>query len=128
MDIKVTVSGPMFNGDPARVLDKAIGQVIIAVSKAGVNEVKADLTPGHGYQTGKFRKTISRRKRGMVGTIYSKNTMISKWLEGGSSLIKRKSSFRGYGIWGPATQRTDRTAGEEARAIVAELVRELGGR
>ena len=128
MDIKVTVTGPMFNGDPARVLSKAIDQVIIAVSKAGVNEVKAELSPGHGVQSGAFRKTISRRKRGKVGTVYSKNTMISKWLEGGSSLIKRPTRFRGYGIWGPATQRTDRTAGEEARAITAELVRELGGR
>ena len=127
MNITVKVTGPMFEGHPDRVLSKAIDQVLIAVAKAGVSELKAELTPGHGVQSGAFRRGITRRKRGKVASVYARNTMLAKWLEGGSSLIKRSTRFRGYHIFAPATQRTDRTAGEEARKIVAELVREFGG-
>lgn len=128
MDIKVNVTGPMFTGSPDRVLSKAIDQVIIAVSKVAVNEVKAELTPGHGVQSGAFRRGITRKKSGKEARVFAKNTMIAKWLEGGSRMVKRQTRFQGYGIFGPATQRTDRTAGEEARKITAELVRQLGGR
>lgn len=128
MNITVKVTGPMFQGDPARVLSRAIDQVIIAVAKAGVNEVKAELTKGHGVDSGAFRRGISRRKRGHSATVFARNKMISRWLEGGSRLINRRTRFSGYRIWVPAAQRTDRTAGVEARKIVSEITRQLGGR
>lgn len=127
MNITVKVTGPMFNGAPDRVLSKAIDQVIIAVAKAGVTEVKAELSKGHGVESGAFKRGISRRKRGHSATVFARNKMISKWLEGGSRLIKRRTRFSGYGIWGPAARRTDRTAGEQARKITAALVAQLGG-
>ena len=128
MNITMKLSGPMFTGNPDRVISKAVDQVLIAVAKAGVNELKAELSPGHGQLSGAFKRGITRRKRGKVATVFARNTMIAKWLEGGSSLIKRSTRFRGYQIFAPATQRTDRTAGEEARHIVAEITRQLGGR
>lgn len=128
MNITVKVTGPMFNGDPARVLSKAIDQVVIAVAKAGVKEEKAELTQGHGVDSGAFKRGISRKKKGHSATVFAKNKMISQWLQDGGSTFKRRTKFRGYDIWTPAYRRTDRTAGEEARHIKRELVRQLGGR
>lgn len=128
MNVTVKVSGPMFRGDPARVVDRAMKQVIIAVAKEGVKEEKAELTPGHGVESGKARQGVSRRTRGMSATVYMRNKMISRWLTDGGSTFKRHTKFRGYDIWTPAYRRTDAKAGEEARRVAAAIVRQLGGR
>lgn len=137
MNITVKVTGPMFTGNPARVLSKAIDQVIITVSKVGVTEVKAQLYPGHGvnarpgkveHPRGTFKKSIRRSKKGKDGFVFSRNTMMARWIDSGSDLIIRPGSFRGYQIFPKATAKTDRTAGEEARKITAHIVRQLGGR
>ena len=137
MDIKVKVTGPMFRGDPARVLSKAIDQVIIAVSKVGVTEVKSQLAPGHGVNArpgpvaqprGTFKRRITYRKRGKEAMVTSRNWLLDNWLNDGSDRVMRKGNFRGYKIFDTATVQTEAKAGSEARAITSELVRQLGGR
>ena len=125
---KVTMTGRVWRGDTSRVLDKAIGAVIVAVAKEGVKQEKAELTKGRGVDSGVFKRTIKRKKRGQSATVYAKNKMISQWLQDGGSTFKRRTKFRGYDIWTPAYRRTDRTAGEEARRTAASIVRQLSRR
>ena len=123
----IVISGPLFKSDSGREVRRAIGKLVSAVAVVGKQQVQAQLTPGHGKLTGRYRRTVTRKKSGkLAAEVRSKNTMMSLWLEGGSNLLaKRKGSFPGYHIYENAYRRTDATAGEQARKIVAELVRAL---
>ena len=122
----VRVSGPIFSTEAGKVVKKAIDKVIIDVAKVGVREVKSELHRGHGVDSGAFKRTVRRRKKGLSARVYSSNTMIALWLQG-TQKRNRTTRFKGYQIFDKAAQRTDATAGEQARRVAAELVRELGG-
>lgn len=124
--ITVDLKGPLFQTDAGRTVRDAINKLVIEVSKEGVNEVKAELYQGHGVDSGAFRKGIKRKKRGFLSTVYASNAMIASWLQG-TSKRNRTTRFAGYGIFTKAYHRTDQGAGEEARRIAAQLVKELGG-
>jgi hypothetical protein len=124
--ITVDFKGPIFKTDAGRAVKKAIGKAISNVAAAGKREVQASLVEGHGKDSGEFRKGIRRKKVGMTAKVYARDARISAWLQGTSSL-NRKSRYKGINLWGEATQRTDQGAGEDARKMVAELVKELGG-
>ena len=122
----VRVSGPLFRTDAGRKVKKAIDKVIIDVAKAGVAELRAELTVGHGVDSGETRRGIRRRKRGMSARVTIRDGRIAAWLQG-TSKRNRTTRFKGYRVFTAAAARTDRTAGEAARKIAADLVRELGG-
>lgn len=124
--IKVDFKGPIFKTDAGRQVKKAINKLIIEVSKEGVKNAKAEIVPGHGKDSGEFRKSIKRKKRGFTSRIFSRDARKAAWLEGRSKL-NAKSRFKGYSDWERAYRQTDSTAGEEARKAAAFLVRELGG-
>jgi hypothetical protein len=120
----VRISGPLFRTDAGMKVKKAIDKVVIDVAKAGVKEVQAELRPGHGVETGEHKRNIRRKKKGLTSTVYGKDARKTAWLEG-TSKRNRTTRFKGYGIMRAAARQTDQTAGEVARKIVAELVRDL---
>lgn len=123
---RVDLKGPLFSTEAGRAVKRALNKVIIDVAKAGVTELKAELSPGHGVASGAFRRGVKRRKRGLSARVYASNTMIARWLQGNQKR-NRTTRFKGYQIFDHAAARTDRTAGEQARQVAAQLVRELGG-
>lgn len=124
--IRVDFKGPIFKTDAGRAVKKAIQKAISNVAKAGKKEVQASLTEGHGKDSGEFRKGIRYKRTGMSAKVYARDARISAWLQG-TSKRNRTTRYKGINLWGEATQRTDQGTGEEARKVVAELVRELGG-
>lgn len=122
----VRVSGPIFSTEAGRVVRRALDKVIVNVAKEGVKELRAELTVGHGVATGETKRGVRRRKRGLSARVTIRDGRIAAWLQG-TSKRNRTTRFKGYRIFTVAAQRTDQGAGEEARRIAAELVRELGG-
>lgn len=122
----VEVRGPFFDTNAGRVINAAIAKAVSNVATAGVAEVRGELTPGHGVASGAFRKGVHKSQRGLTAKVLAKNTMIALWLQG---IQKRNftTRFKGWQIFTAAARATDQGAGEKARAIVRELVRQLGG-
>jgi hypothetical protein len=126
MPAAVKVSGAFFRGDVGGQAKRAVRKVVSAVGAVAKSEVQADLTKGHGRDSGAFRSGIRRKTKGLETTVYARNSAIAQWLEGTGKLNSR-SRFKGYQIFARAAARTDAKAGNEAREGVAELVRILGG-
>ena len=125
---RVTLSGPLFSKDIETTVKGAIRKTVQAVAKAGQDDYKAALRTGHGYQTGQYKRSMTRKSRGFTSTVYSRDARKSTWLEGTQARQRSgRVKFKGYALFRDATARTDRTAGEEARRLVDEIVRELGG-
>lgn len=122
----VTLSGPFFRKDIDTTVKGAIRKVVQRTAEYAQKDYQASLVPGRGFREGRYKKTIRRKSRGFTTTVASRNAPIATWLEG-TSKRNRTTRFKGYRLYAQATQRTDRTAGAEARRIVAELVQELGG-
>lgn len=124
--VKVDFSGPIFKTDAGRVVKKAIQKAISNVAKAGKKEVQAQLTEGHGKDSGEFRKGIRYKRTGMSAKVWARDARISAWLQG-TSKRNRTTRYKGINLWTVSAQNTDKGAGEEARKLVAEIVKELGG-
>lgn len=121
------LDGPLFRTDAGRVTKKRISKIITGVLKDGVKTVRADLTKGHGKDSGEYRRSIRSSKRGLSGRVFSRmGGAISAWLQGESRLNAR-SKFKGFQLWTRARAEVDTAAGREARSEINALVRELGG-
>lgn len=127
MTSAVKISGAFFKGDVGKQAKTAVGKVVTQVAVVGKREVQAELYLGHGSLSGAFRKRVKRRTKGLTALVWASNTMIAQWLQGVQKR-NRTTKFKGYQIFDHARNRTDATAGNEARRGVAELVRILGGR
>lgn len=122
----VEYRGPIFRGEAGKAAKKALNTLIIDVSKAAVSEVKAELSPGHGKDSGAFRRGIKRRKRGLSSTVSASNPMIAQWLEG-TQKRNRTTRFKGYQVFATAFRRVDAGAGAEARKAGRQISHDMGG-
>lgn len=121
------LDGPFFRTDAGKAVKKQVNKIITDVLKDGVREVRGQLYKGHGKASGDYRRSITRRKRGLSGRIFSrKGGAISAWLQGESRLNTR-SKFKGFRLWTDARNRLDHESASTARAQIAELTRDLGG-
>lgn len=122
--MRVTYSGPFFRTDVGKKVKAAINTAVTDVAKDGKRNVQAQLTPGHGVDTGAYRRGIKRRKRGFTATVSASNAMIAAWLEG-RSRRNRTTRFPGYGIFRSAFATTDRNADAIRTKLRDSIVREL---
>jgi len=126
--IAVELSGPLFAKNVTTTIRGAQNKLLARVAEHAKREVKAQLTKGHGKDSGAYRRTIKRKRIRNTALVFSNNPMIGGWLEDGGERFTRRTRFRGYQVWSIAHARTDATAGAEARRLGADIARQLGGR
>lgn len=127
------LAGPFFEleGQP---LKDAGADVVQDILKEGVAKVQAQLYPGHGVVSGRYRSSVrevfTRRSAGSIGWGkviggHERNDFIKgAWLENAS----RRSAgtrFRGYQMYRRASTHLKRVAGEMAGRRYARAVTRL---
>lgn len=129
--LRIELSGPLFTKNHVTTVRGAQRKIVQRVTAAGRKNVKDSLTRGRGRDSGAFKRSIKGKSRRSVGRVYSTNSMLSGWLEDGGTRFRwsqrRRGRFQGYGIWRNGYEKTDREAGAEARRLLHDLRRELGG-
>lgn len=126
MTTTVQFRGPFFKTDVGREVRNAIGKAVSAVAAAGKSQMQSQLTPGHGYSSGEFRKGIRRKKTGFTARVFAKDARIAAWLSGTSSLNAR-SRFKGLSPrpFDAAAAATDSKAQDIADKIINKLTDDL---
>jgi hypothetical protein len=125
----VRFSGPIFNKQKTRtIMDQATIDTIKDLAKAGREEVRSQLTPGHGWLTGELsrglRTSVTKRGSGRVYPV-RRTRGRANWIESGRSY--RPTRFRGYGVFEEGQERLSRQAEPIAQGRVKIATRKLNG-
>jgi len=123
----VTITGPLLRSDVSPRIHRAVTKIIREVSYAGEDNVQAQLVPGHGVQSGRFRFYVrGKLTKSLHGAIFAGDYVKGAWLEGTSSR-NQTSRFKGYAMFRKGRDRTDKQVQAIGDAIFKGLVAELGG-
>lgn len=112
VDISVTIDtrGALFDRGLQRGLVQGLNEGIDTITKIGESEVKKQLYPGHGFQTGRLREAVAgdliEDLRGVVDAgqhVEGRNVVYADWIEG-ISPRNRTTRFKGYRMFRFATK------------------------
>ncbi len=118
--ISSELNGPFFsNGTRDREMRRASREWVTEMVKEGEAKTKAQLTPGHGFLTGDYKRQIHTRvvndfHAGIGNDGTKKSAIIGNYLETGD--VKHGGRFKGYHIW------------KKTKAHLGKLTRQLGGK
>jgi hypothetical protein len=127
MPVKVTVSGPLFDGRAARALDELPDQIASVIASEGERRVKLGLDATLRKPTGAYRSRVTHLRVSAGRAVVSdQNSIYGPWLEGTGSR-NRTTRFKGYRNWRSATQQLKAGAPALARNIVAANLHKMGG-
>jgi len=121
-DVEVTLTGPLFSGAAASVMQDICDQAGVEVGHAALERVQFFLDrqikhPTPYYETQIIQQTIGNGER-----VHDRGIIYGPWLEGTSSR-NSTTQFKGYASFRKATQATEQLA----PAIVARVIaRNLG--
>lgn len=103
-------SGPIFDGRALVAAHAFVEDAKAEIAKQGAEDVRAALTPGHGYRSGYYRSQVHATGDKVTdgGVIYG------PWLEGVGSR-NATTRFKGYRIW-----RTTKQALQQKVVPIAE--------
>lgn len=133
--IKYSISGPFFERlrKGGMVLDEANRKWVETLIREGEAKVQTYLYPGHGQDTGEFKRTIhsmlQSSRHGIVGIEPGARTareaaIIGNWLEGSKSRHERHR-FRGYFMWRKTRTHLRRVANEIAGRVYSRATKRL---
>ena len=124
--VSVSFHGPVFRSGGSAVHEagkKAVSDIVAE----GERDVKLQLRPGHGLDTGHYRRSINgEQPKDLQGIIHDNNVVYGPWLEGVSSRNQR-SRFKGYRMFRNAAERLQGFAKDAIGRRVGEAVRRLNG-
>lgn len=137
-EVKVTVSGPLFEGDPSGIVrEEAHGMLVELVEKgeerlaqmlrtrpAGVFLSVAEA--GKRASTGHYRSNLTSMVRDLHGLITDGGVIYGPWLEGVSSR-NATTRFKGYASFRRTGQWLQKQVPAVMQRRMARLVRRLGG-
>ena len=121
-----TMTGPFFELDTTREVDKMLRDTVQETVDRGESEVRDNLRPGRGVLSGGYRRTVQGKVRGTKGSVAGGSGIIGTWLEG-TSRRNQTTRFRGYGTWRQARQRTERRSGDIFERRADRMVAKLNG-
>lgn len=125
--LTVLAKGPLFFLQDGPVVD-ALSNAIEDLVEEGERDVTSQLYPGHGLDTGHYRRSINGEiTDSLNGRIHDSGVVYGPWLEGTSSR-NRSSRFKGYAMFRNAFQRLEQRAEPIFRLHLTDAVRKLGGR
>lgn len=119
IQIDTKITGPFFDYGH-RAIDDASKEWVQDMIREGEAKVDAQLYPGHGVATGRYKASVHSAIRSSMHGIIDDSperqlSIIGMWLEG-SRGRNEKHRFRGYGVW------------RKTRTHLRKLAKELGGK
>lgn len=125
MRVDVDTRGPVFQpGLPKSVLNKALRDGVEEVAREGEKLVKMQLYPGHGYESGHYKRSVHGHVRGTVAEVHDSGVIYGAWLEGVSRRNQR-TRFKGYRMFRNAMRRLAPAAERIAAGPVRRAVERL---
>lgn len=120
----VRTSGPIFNGEAARILDRMTEEIADTVAKQGKQDVLQRLGQVLRHPTGRYESRLRVNERGTQATVDDQRSVYGPWLEGTGS---RNSStrFKGYATFRLVRQQLDAKARRIADEVVARTIGRL---
>jgi hypothetical protein len=121
-----TFTGPMFNGEAMRIVDRMTEEIATEIGKVAEEDVQARLRTVLRHPTGKYQRRIrvGAEKAGRV-VVDDQRSVYGPWLEGTSSR-NRTTRFKGYATFRKVLQQVEGKAGQIAQQVVARTVGRLG--
>lgn len=127
LEFEVKYSGPFFLPGAAGKAQEAVQKTVADLTIEGERQVKLQLTPGHGVESGHYSRSVhGEMTASMHGIITDSNVVYGPWLEGVGSR-NRTTRFKGYAMFRKAYQQLEKLAGKILQDRVNELTRRLGG-
>ena len=117
---RMKTSGPFFNNPSARLV-KAGNRALTDIARLGMEDVRSQLKPGHGFKEGNLFKHVlgylhpTKNLHAVIDAgekLLGANLIYSYWVEGVSTLNKR-SRFKGYRMF----RRTARWLNKKPKAV-----------
>jgi len=91
----VRTSGPIFNGEAPRILDRITEEVATEVAKEGKKDVLARLGQVLRHPTGRYESRIRVEGQGTLARVDDQRSVYGPWLEGTGSR-NETTRFKGY--------------------------------
>lgn len=117
MSVKVTTSGPLFDGQLKREIALANDDIEREVGQAVVNQVTARLRRSMQHPTGFYVRQVRTDRRLDSLVVTDGGVIYGPWLEG-VSRRNRASRFKGYAAFRRAAQQADQDAQKVAERVV----------
>lgn len=125
MDVEVTLTGPLFDGRAARMLEAALDEGVLAVAERGAAEVRARVGRHARHPTGRFagRVVVDRAQSDLL-RVHPRGVRYGGWLEG-TSRRNQLSTFKGYALFAATREDLRGRAHDIAGEPVARAVQEI---
>lgn len=120
-------TGPFFEADPNKVVDRMMDDLLEDIAQEGVNEVHARLGQVLKHPTGYYSsRVVTNLASPKNPYVWDSNVVYGPWLEGVSGRNSR-SRFKGYHTFQKVAQELDTKALQIAQPTVDRAMRELNG-
>lgn len=128
MPVHVTYKGPLFDGDPSRVVEQGLQEALDVLAGKALDLVRARLGQVLKHPTGRYRsKVMVDRARSTSSLVVTDGGVVyGPWLEGTSGRNQR-SRFKGYRTFRQTTDDLRRAAAPTAEPVIARHVEKLNG-
>jgi hypothetical protein len=121
---ELKMSGPLFNGQAAKILSDCVVDISDDIGRQGVNDIKTRLGAVLQNPTGRYERSIQTDRQRNDLSINDSGIVYGPWLEGVSSR-NQSSRFKGYATFRQVTQQLDVKAGQIATSKVAKCARRV---
>lgn len=122
MSIEVKYEGPLFDGQAAEAITRAIGDLDRELAQRAVDLIQAKLKADLKHPTGRYQRAVSMTNRDDSIVVSAGSIVYGPWLEG-VSRRNNATRFKGYAAFRTAAQKLQAEAGD----IAADLIgREIG--
>ena len=128
MDVKVSSSGPLFDGRAAADLDQGLDDWKKNIATIGASMVRSDMDAHFKVQRPYYRLTVTASATPPDWKISDHGSAIyNYWLEGIGSRNFPKTRFRGYSSFRRMTQAINARAVSIGQPIIAKWVAKING-
>lgn len=117
IDLEMTESGPLFDGQVKRTVDGFIDAAESEVGRQGVNDVQARLGAVLQNPTGRYERSIVTDRQFNDLAVTDSGIVYGPWLEGVSSRNTR-TRFKGYATFRRVTQQLGGKTAEIAGRVL----------
>jgi hypothetical protein len=118
------LSGPLFDGDPGRIIDDAVREIDQQVGQEAEQDLRGRFGHVLRHPTGRYVSRLRVATQGSLVRVDDQRAVYGPWLEGTGSR-NGSSRFKGYATFRIVRQQLDAKARRIAEQVIARYVGRL---